>query len=139
MKKLLTILVLCMTLVCFSQKKKSSKAENDAIENEIRFMLECTAAHAYTNNHKLKTDTNLNDYLEFKICNDQTNKRVIGVVIAYQQKHMPIQETGRVKLNIAPKSIGYAKYYPSYKVNESMYDQLFVYKYIYSDGTTLKL
>jgi hypothetical protein len=87
----------------------------------------------------LKTDGNLNDYLEFKVCNDQTNKRVIGVVIAYQQKHMTKQEIGRVKLNVGPKSIGYAKYYPSLSLDKSMYDQIFICKYIYSDGTSLSL
>ena len=139
MKKYITILFLCISLVSFSQKKKSSKAKNDAIEKEMSFMLECSASKAFNSTFELKTDRNLNDYLAFKVCNDEKNKRIIGVVIAYQQRHMSISEVGRIKVNIAPKSLGIAKFYPDLSITESMFNDLFICKYIYSDGTSLRL
>ena len=139
MKKNLTYLILCITLVSFSQKKKSSKTENDAIEKEMRFIIECSAIRAFNSTYELKTDRNLNDYLRFKVCNDQTTKRIIGVVVGYKQEHMPLKEIGRVRTNVNPKSIGYANYYPNFSVSESMFNQLIICKYIYSDNTTLRL
>lgn len=132
-KNILLLFMLSLSLTTYSQKKRQTA---NSASKEIKFIVDCSAAKSY-NHFEVKTDKNLIDYLEYNVCNEDRYVRIVGVIFAYKQNHMPMKEIGRFKVNIAPLTVGIAKYYPNLTIDESMYKDIFVYKCIFSDGTTV--
>jgi len=93
-----------------------------------------------------KTDSNLKDYLVYKVCNSY-KKRIIGVIVAYNSfttaksisgNSLAYKEICRIKTSVDFYTEKVVKVYLPYSFEGYDLDNIIISKFIFEDGTSVK-
>lgn len=134
-KNYLLIAIIIVSFSLHAQKKnKKEKSFKDAIEQSNKELF-CKLSDASMALPELKTDSNLNDYINFKFCNGY-EKKIIGVVFGEKQGYGYV-EIGRYKISLMPFKTGNAKLYFNNYINNYNINKYRIIKVIFFDNSSL--
>ena len=135
MKTYYILLLIIISTTNLHAQKKFKKGEFGKLIEQSNKEFACSLADASGALPELKTDSNLNDYINFKFCNSYKTK-IIGVVFGEKQGHGYI-EVGRYKMSLMPFKTGNAKLYINYNINKYNINNYRIIKVIFFDGSNL--
>lgn len=135
MKKYCFLFLIAITTTTFHAQKKFKEGEFGKLIEQSNKEFACSLADASWASPELKTDSNLNDYFNFRFCNSYKTK-IIGVVFGEKQGYGYI-EVGRYKMSLMPFKTGNAKLYINNNISKYNKNNYKIIKVIFFDGSSL--